>query len=59
MYERLSRFNTQPGDIKVPASIFYPSKPVRLQARWRVRLVVDTDAWIDHFGEPWTMQEAV
>ncbi len=55
MFERLSRFDTRPGDIKVPASIFYPSKPVQLQARWRVRLIVDTEAWVTYFGEAWTL----
>ena len=47
MYERLSRFDTRPGDIKVPASTFYPSKPVQLQSRWLVRMVatVDSPEW--------------
>src|SRR5207237_9465181 len=47
MYERLSRFDTRPGDIKVPASTFYPSKPVQLQSRWLVRMVatVDSTEW--------------
>jgi len=55
MYERLSRFNTQPGDIKVPDVRFYPSKPVQLQARWLVRMVVDGAAWRAYWGEAWTV----
>lgn len=55
MYERLSRFDTRPGDIKIPSPLFYPSQPVQLQSRWRVRLVIDSESWLEHFGQAWTL----
>lgn len=45
MYERHSRFDTRPGDIKVPEPLFYPSKPVPLQSRWCVRFAAAGGAW--------------
>ena len=56
MYERLSRFNTKPGDIKVPPGWAYPSKPVNLEARWLVRMIVDGVAWLAEYGEPWPIE---
>lgn len=53
MWERQSRFNTQPGDIKVPAPVFYPSKPVPLQSRWLVRMVVEFE------GMAWPVEQRV
>lgn len=59
MFDRLSRFDTKPGDIKVPARELYPSKPVQLQARWLVRMVVSGEIWIERFGEPWPVDMCV
>jgi hypothetical protein len=53
MYERLSRFNTQPGDIKIPAPKFYPSRPVQLQSKWLVRMVADFE------GTTWPIEQRV
>lgn len=41
MYERLSRFDTQPGDIKIPSALLYPDKPVLQLTKWTVRLAAD------------------
>ena len=47
MQDRLSRFDTRPGDIHPPAAQLYPSKPVEPMARWLVRMVVEGEAWRD------------
>jgi len=49
MWERQSRFDTQPGDIKVPAAMLYPSEPVQPLARWTVRLAAEGGDW----ERPW------
>lgn len=53
MYERHSRFDTRPGDIKIPPREAYPSKPVPLQTRWLVQMVLEGDLWLKHYGHPW------
>ncbi len=53
MHERLSRFDTRPGDIKIPSPVFYPSKPVELQSRWRVQMVATVE------GEDWPIEQHV
>jgi hypothetical protein len=53
MYERLSRFDTKPGDIKIPPRTFYPTKPVQLQSRWLVRMVATVE------GVDWPLEQRV
>lgn len=44
MYERLSRFDTMPGDIiKMPPA--YPAEPVLPMAQWKVRLASHGGQW--------------
>jgi hypothetical protein len=58
MFERLSRFATRPGDIKIPARSFYPSKPVVLMTRWCVRMVCE-DLSGEVLPEPWHLESHV
>lgn len=50
MWERLSRFDTMPGDIKVPPAAFYPTDPVPRMTRWTVRFATGADGeWVADF----------
>lgn len=49
MWDRQSRFDTQPGDIKIPSPALYPTKPVVPMTRWCVRMVVEGHAWRDQW----------
>ena len=55
MYERLSRFDTQPGDIKLPPLGAYPSEPVWPLKMWTVRFEADGGDW----ERPWRWESHV
>ncbi|HWH83480.1 MAG TPA: hypothetical protein VNU71_14710 [Burkholderiaceae bacterium] len=49
MWDRLSRFDTMPGDLKIPPASLYPDTPVQPMTRWLVRMVVEGEDSCDRW----------